>query len=396
MKKKNIIISGLLTAALLAGCGGESHTHTAQGGWDWNGVEHWNVCECGEIMDMAAHKTGDDLVCTGCGAEVWVMDDGSADVYSYDEHGNPLRNSSFDPAGNLLSENKYEYEYDENGNMMLCRVYADGELQAEDIYMLHEEGYSILEKSLMYNEGECTLNQYDVDGNVIYVKSEDADGNVTFESWSEYDINNDGEFYESKSTQIDGDGTKLVAEYDIYGGITRREWYDADGNPTRVDTWEYTYNQDGQELWHKEYRDGVLVYEVAGYAEIVEDGYSMRYAETIIEYYEDGTKLVQVNGENGELAMETLYNADSSEIYTRTYAYETFEDGNWKSIKVYQDDKLVQDTQYVMEEGEDWSHKDTETTYHEDGTYTVITFDASEEAVSEITFDANGNVIEKP
>ena len=100
MKKKNIIISAVLAAALLAGCGtqpaADGHKHTAQGNWDWNAKEHWYNCECGEKMDAAAHKLGDDLICTGCGAEVWVMDDGSADIYSYDQYGNTQRYAYFD------------------------------------------------------------------------------------------------------------------------------------------------------------------------------------------------------------------------------------------------------------------------------------------------------------
>ena len=75
MNKKNVVISALLTAALLAGCGGQpqggDHTHTAKEGWEWNGTEHWQVCECGEKMDAAAHELNDALVCADCGAEVW-------------------------------------------------------------------------------------------------------------------------------------------------------------------------------------------------------------------------------------------------------------------------------------------------------------------------------------
>ena len=63
MKKKNIIISAVLAAAMLAGCGtqtgADGHKHTAQGGWDLNGKEHWKTCECGEKMEENLH-TWDD------------------------------------------------------------------------------------------------------------------------------------------------------------------------------------------------------------------------------------------------------------------------------------------------------------------------------------------------
>ena len=41
-----------------------------------------------------------------------------------------------------------------------------------------------------------------------------------------------------------------------------------------------------------------------------------------VEYNEDGSKLVREFGENTEVAVETLYNADGSEAYVYTYAYE--------------------------------------------------------------------------
>ena len=378
MKKKNIIISAVLAAAMLAGCGAQpsadGHTHTAQGGWDFNGQEHWNTCECGEKMDAAAHKLGDDMVCSGCGAEVWLMDDGSADVYSYDQYGNTQRYAYFDAEGNMVSESRYENEYDDAGNLLSARFYSDGVLQNEDTYV-ENNGEFILAKSTMYYDGGCTVNEYDKYGNMVHMSDTDEAGNVEAESWYEYTMDADGGFYESKYTERLPEGGKLEAQYNPMGDIIVRVWYDEAGNETRVDTWEYEYNEEGQDDWQKQYTDGVLVYEITGYGEYNGSDFSMRYPECIIEYYEDGTRLEQKYGSNGEVETETSYSAGGDVVEVLTYTYETYEDGNWKAIQVFNGDKLVQDKQYARTADDSGSYLETETVYNEDGTTTVTTYD---------------------
>ena len=379
MKKQNIIISAVLAAALLAGCGtqtgADGHTHTAQGDWDWNGKEHWNVCECGEKLDAAEHKLGDDMVCTKCGAEVWVMDDGSADVYAYDQFGNTQRYAYFDAEGNMVSESRYENEYDDAGNLLSARFYSDGVLQNEDTYAANANGEYVLVKSTMYYDGGCTVNEYDEHGNMVHMADTDEAGNVEAESWYEYAMDPDGGFYESKYTERLAEGGKLEAQYNPMGDIIVRVWYDDAGNETRVDTWEYEYNEEGQDEWQKQYTDGVLVYEIIGYGEYNGGDFSMRYPETVIEYYEDGTRLEQKFGSNGEVATETAYSAGGDVVEVLTYTYETDEDGNWKSIQVHNGDKLVIDKQYAQCSDGSGSYLETETVYNDDGTTTVTTYD---------------------
>ena len=374
MKKKKIIITAVLAAALLAGCGG-GHKHTARGDWDWNGEEHWNICECGEKMDAAAHKLGDDMVCTKCGAEVWLMDDGSADVYSYDQYGNTLRYACFDAEGNMVSESRYENEYDDAGNLQVVRFYSDGVLQSENAYVSNDKGESSLVKSTMYYDGGFTINEYDEYGNMVHMADTDEAGNVEAESWYEYAMDADGGFYESKYTERLAEGGKLEAQYNIMGDILVRVWYDEAGNETRVDTWEYEYNDEGQDAWQKQYTDGMLVYEITGYGEYSNNEFSMRYPECIIEYYEDGTRLEQKYGSNGEIETETSYSANGDVVEVLTYTYETHEDGDWKSIKVYNGDKLVIDKQYAESSDGVGSYLQTETVYNDDGSTEVTTYD---------------------
>ena len=379
MKKKNIIISAVLAAALLAGCGtqtgADGHKHTAQGDWDFNGKEHWNICECGEKMDAAEHKLGDDLICSGCGAEVWEMDDGSVDVNVYDQYGNTQRCVSFDAEGNIVSESHCEFEYTDEGTVTRMIFYSDGVLQSDDIYEPNGYGEYTLAKSTMYYDGGCTVNEYDEYGNMVHMADTDEAGNVEAESWYEYAMDADGGFYESKYTERLPEGGKLEAQYNPMGDIIVRVWYDDADNETRVDTWEYEYNEAGQDMWQKQYTDGVLVYEITGYGEYSNSEFSMRYPECIIEYYEDGTRLEQKYGSNGEIETETSYSVGGDVVEVLTYTYETFEDGNWKAIQVHNGDKLVIDKQYAQCSDGSGSYLETETVYNEDGTTTVTTYD---------------------
>ena len=377
MKKKNIIISAVLAASLLAGCGAQvdGHKHTAQGNWDWNAKEHWDTCECGEQMEAAEHKLGDDLICTGCGAEVWAMDDGSADIYAYDQYGKILRYAYFDAEGNMVSESRYENEYDDAGNLLVSRFYSDGVLQNEDLYEANANGEYLLVKSTMFYDGGSTVNEYDENGNMVHVLDSDDAGNVNGEGWHEYVMDADGVFYESKYTERLPEGGKLEAQYNPMGDIIVRVWYDENDNETRVDTWEYEYNEEGQSDWEKQYTDGVLVYEITGYAEYSNSDFSMRYPECIIEYYEDGTRLEQKYGSTGEVETETTYGANGDVEEVLTYVYETYEDGDYKSTKVYNGDKLVLEKQYAECSDGVGTYLETETTYNEDGSTTVITYD---------------------
>ena len=398
--KKRLIAVGLLTAMILAGCGAKTdvpettaHTHAAEAAWNWNGTEHWHACSCGEKMEAAAHNPGDDMRCADCGVEIWAMDDGYVDASGYDQYGNLLKRVSYDPDGNILSTVEYAYTYDDQGNIMSAKYYSDGVLQSLDEYVLDGEGYPrIVKYTYYYENGEVCVDEYDENGEIIHTLYTAADGSLLAESWSEYAVDEDGNIYECKLTGVDTE-KKYTCEYNRYGDVTYRAFFDLEGNLDHEDVWEYGYNDEGQMEWMKQYRDGVLTDEITGYAERVTEDYSMRYPETVIAYYEDGTKLVSYSGELGEVETETLYNADGSVASVTRYVYETFEDGNWKRITVYKDDVMICDTEYVMDEEMGWSRKFMETEYHEDGSKTVFEYDENEEVVSEIRYDAAGNEI---
>lgn len=149
--------------------------------------------------------------------------------------------------------------------------------------------------------------------------------------------------------------------------------------------------------WMKEYRNGTLTCEILNFAVFTDEwDITSRYPENVIEYYEDGSKLVRFNGTNTKPELETMYNADGSVSYVRRYVYETFENGNWKRIQVYQNDALLFDTEYVMDAENIWSRKAIMTEYLDDGTKIIFEYDENEEVIRQKQYDADGNEILTP
>lgn len=394
MKIKKILImtiSGILPLAMLTACS-QKHTHSASEEWDRDAKEHWHTCECGEKLEAAAHSLSDDAVCTVCGSEIWDLGDGYMDVYNYSEYGDLTRMTFYDADGNVMSELRYEYEYDADGSILREKQYNNDILAGDTEYAVNEDGESCVTKNTFYQEdGSWVVNEYDGNGNVIKANSYDADGTVTFEGYYEYAYNADGEPYEAKATETFEDG-KYVCEYNEYGDITSRIKYGTDEKKEFEERYEREYDADGMMLWEKTYRDSVLVHEIVSFISGSEEYSSWRCPGTVIDYYEDGTKLVSEYGENTEVATETYYRADGTVDRVLSYQYEYDKDGNPSSVKVYEDDRLASLMEYALDE-EGWSYKARMTEYNKDGSRIVCEYDEEEKLVKETKYDADGNEI---
>lgn len=401
-----ILISCLLALVMLAACsGGENtgseetgettlHTHTALEGWEWNGTEHWNLCDCGEKVDSAAHNLGEDMLCVDCGVEIWDFDDGYVDAIGRNEYGDIVQWISYDPDGNVISESKHDRQYDDQGNLLHEKYYSDGILCDETDYAVGDDGEArIVRNTAYFEDGEYYVTEYDEYGDFTQSVLYSADGQILSASYYEYAIDSNGERYEARNTEVYTEGDKLVAEYNEYGDIICRAMYDADGALTREDVWEYEYNEDGDPMWQKQYTDGFLTYEVTSYIVCSDDSGYMRFPEILIDYEMDGSKLVSEYGSNGHVSRETYYLADGSVDYVFDYVYELDEAGNWSRVQTFENDRLVMDAEYALHEEWGWTYKARTTEYLEDGTFIVCEYDEYETLISETYFDADGNEV---
>lgn len=292
------------------------HTHTATGPWDRDAKEHWQVCEDGEKLNVAAHTFDEESICTVCKSTVDMTDDGEAYVNTYDEQNNLIR-----------------YTY--------------------------------------YG----------------------ADGSAISEILSEYATDADGNYYEKKSTEYDyAKSVIYISEYNEYEDQTARTVMDLDGKVQQKDRFEREYNDEGEAIWEKTYIDDVLVMEITGYKTYTDGEYSVRFPESVIEYNEDGSKLVIKYNEQGEVGKEISYNADGTVEAALNYVYEYDTEGNYKNIKTYDGEMLIKDSEYDIS-ADGWSYMAKETEYHADGTKTVREYDENDELIGETKYDAEGNPI---
>lgn len=352
--------------------------------WERNGVEHWHVLENGEKADVAAHTLDDGMICTVCGSEVWQYDGLCAEVYNYDAFGNLVRQTSFDEEGTITYESAYTLTYDENDNLIHSLEFIDGVLFGESTFALSPDGDLVPVTQLAwYDDGTWAMNEYDEYGNCIRSVSYDADDSIVNETISEYQRDQWGWFYEAKTTTYMGDSV-FYSEHNEYGDKTRSYMTEA-GVAWSDHVYEYSY-QNGTKLWCKDYSQGRL------YRESVYDQDSgMRIKET--EYLEDGTKTISEYNLIGDPLSIVFLLADGTVDMTQTFEYVYDEHHTQLSCKAYVNDMLVLHTEYAFTE-DGWNYIARETLYNEDGSYLVCTYDENEETVSEIGYDAKGNVIE--
>ena len=287
MKKQILLI--LLPCILLSLISGCTEKHQATG-WDSDLTSHWQICEeCGEIVKHGEHKLNSIGNCSICGATVYEDDD-FAVVYINDDMGNLIKDLMYDGQRNVIQVRTYEYEYDENGNVVKSSEYYDGVLSREDYYTITDEG-SVLEKSI-----------YSTDDGRVYTDF--------------YSLNSNGEFYVSTNIQENQDGEIIaIVEYDEMDRTTKLTTYateTSDQGSTRVITLEeeYTYNEKGERIASTTYQDGVLL-SVETY-KYLEDGYMYTDTFTMYSNY-NGTKTVLVFDEDYNVISSTTYDANGNE-----------------------------------------------------------------------------------
>ncbi len=289
------------------------HTHQTSDSWYCDINEHWRVCDDdGTRVDVAEHTLDFYDTCEVCACRVINWGD-EKELSIYNDKGDCIRTITYDVNGNVIAEQNCEFVYDENDNLLSEKCYHDGKLYEEKTYALGEDGIYTSKMTSYEEDGTRYVHEYDTCGDLILWEVYDANGTLTTKSITEYAENEDGEHYEVKTMKYDYEADEIyISEYNVYGDQTGRTITDMDGNVTCADVFEYGYDENGYVTYRKEYTDGVLVKEYLDYTVYEDDDYSMRYPATIVEYYEDGSKLVTENGIDGNPEKKTLYNADGT------------------------------------------------------------------------------------
>lgn len=259
--------------------------------WERDAKTHWHVTASGEKTEEAPHVL-EDILCTVCGTEVWVYEDGAADLCNYSGQGELLRATAVDADGQITADSVIDYGCDEQGRKLWEKQYEMGRLATQITYAVNAAGESLPLWSEAYDEdGAWGRNEYDEAGNCIRLYAYDAQGHLTSEEICEYAQDADGWYYMTCST-VRMEGTVFINEYNHYGDWTRSYIEEADGTVVSDTVFVHEYEADVKRS-SRTYDTGVLVWE----EQYDENGMTVRE----IEYLEDGSTVVYEYDETGEL-----------------------------------------------------------------------------------------------
>lgn len=261
--------------------------------WERDARSHWQLQADGSKTDAQAHDLDEEsMLCTVCGTEVWLFDDGSAELTNYNEQGETVRSTSYDENGEVTSSVVFIYEYDEVGNKTREYQFENGVYVAQSVYALNEEGENQpLWSESYYDDNTWARNEYDAHGNCIKAYTYDENDAVTSEITTEYALGDDGWYYEARSTTV-MEGATFISEYNQYGDKTYTYICDAAQGVLFETRRTYEY-KDGQAVYCKQYEQDVLVMETF----YDESGNTVKE----IEHLEDGTVIVYEYDEDGNL-----------------------------------------------------------------------------------------------
>lgn len=261
--------------------------------WERDARSHWQLQVDGTQTEAQAHDIDEEtMICVVCGTEVWLFDDGSAELTNYNEQGETVRSTSYDENGEVTSSVVFIYEYDEVGNKTREYQFENGVYVAQSVYALNEEGENQpLWSESYYDDNTWARNEYDAHGNCIKAYTYDENDAVTSEITTEYALGDDGWYYEARSTTV-MEGATFISEYNQYGDKTYTYICDAAQGVLFETRRTYEY-KDGQAVYCKQYEQDVLVMETF----YDESGNTVKE----IEHLEDGTVIVYEYDEDGNL-----------------------------------------------------------------------------------------------
>lgn len=321
MKKLTMLLLALM---LVLSAAAAEHIHAPGGLVDMDLNERWDVCECGQALNITQHVwTTDawgDKLCSICGAQQYLWDDGTLELCGMDDKGSIVRQISWNAEGEMTMNLATTYQYDEAGHVSSAWYYEDDVLVSESEFALDADGYE----------------------------------------------------YEVRSILYDDDGSMAVNEYNDKGDPTLAEYYYAGELESSVQ-FEYTYGPQGYMTQKRTFSDGALVEQADFVLLETENGYT-NYAAKLTAWYEDGTRVVYITDENGDTLSESTYDAAGTLLVTYTYESEYDENGVLKRVSTSENGVLVLVEEYAVD-AEGWNYLAVETVYGADGTTTVTRYD---------------------
>lgn len=230
---------------------------------------------------------------------------------------------------------RYEYSYDEYGNLTQQKWYLNDELQRTDRYTYDDRGNRI-KAVTMNHDGwipwPSTREEYSYDENGNQILE------VVYDPWAE--------------------SQRVLREYDGAGNMVRLEIINADGSANTVQT--YTYNEQGNRL-------AVHDESIAGVERVMEYTYDENGNLLSWHYYEDGILgeyVEHVYDHQGRKTYSARHDADGTVTVTATWEY-SYNDAENITTTVYADGRTQYD--YYNEYGELYCSE----TYDAEGTLSL-------------------------
>lgn len=326
MKKMSI----LLALVLMLGVAAAEHVHSPSGLVDMDLNERWDVCECGEALNITQHvwttDTWGDKLCSVCGAQQYLWDDGTLELCGMDEQGSIVRQISWNAEGELTMNLATTYQYDEAGHVTSAWYYEDGVLFSESEFALDAEGYE----------------------------------------------------YEVRAIEYEEDGSMSVSEYNEHGDQTLAAYYYA-GELESSLRFEYTYDAEGNITRMRTFSEDALI-EEADYLIFEKDDVAINYPAKLTVWYEDDTRVTYITDENGDTLSETTWDAAGNQISAYTYESEYDEEGTLIRVSTCENGVLILVEEYAVD-AEGWNYLAVETAYNADGTTTVTRYNENGEVI---------------
>lgn len=289
---KKIICTLLVLCACLAltGC---AHDHTAHPLWSIEIENHRHTCErCGKELDSEPHSFGKDGACTVCGAVFYDTDSGK-EVKLYDDHNALVMHITFDSEGNILTDERFSYEYYDDGNVKTQKYYKNRKPIFQYEYRFctdPENGETYTAVFTEYTDFSTTVSEYSEDQRILTVSTYDVNDKLFSVERYEYEYSSDGTLVKT-NIYIDDE---LARVYDHVN--TKLLEYDANGN-VEIER-SYVYDEAGNLI-----KEVINVYDRLDHESYYTTGDDGFYVYKTVVY-----------DENGEVEKEVFYDSDGKEI----------------------------------------------------------------------------------